>query len=576
MILYHAVTFFQVLWIIVYHETKLKGKKGVLVLAESLRMRLSDRVKISLENMFEVFFFPYEKITKVPTKSSVQRQSEYIKNKVEELYKDYISYDLCQFEEINVAGYHFYFTLILLNHGIKFNIIEEAVGMLSRPEVLYSIVKKLSRVQLNVALENELLYAENELIQKKYCSFQYQVESFCDEKAEDFDLMTTMLLNNDGLVDGLLDIFIGNNEKIQISNNSMLLLTQHFANLQIMSFEKQALIYQYFVDYFASDMKLVIKPHPDDVMYYSKLFPNAYIIKDKFPSELLPFIFSELPSGIGTISSTAIFSIEKMFKKVIKFTTEYEKEFVMINKYYSALRILSQLSRNKTIQTFGCNKEIVYNLVSYSELQEKEVEVEIVNNPDEINWQLPLLIERFDFSKMNSKYMREAGENIIFLTTESEDGYCSIFDYLTSDNIIPIVLEKRKDREDYFFSEEMNELLYYYSCKEENRIMEKKISFEKELHNTGITISKNKLSDDKIKIRSLEGILNSTEKRLKLYIENNNELLKKVEELESGVTLNNYIKKEQELNEILIKRDEEIEQLKREIDRLKLDLEQED
>ena len=44
-----------------------------------------------------------------------------------------------------------------------------------------------------------------------------------------------------------------------------------------------------FVDYFLPGKNLVIKPHPDDLMYYSQIFPDAQIIREKFPSEFIPF-----------------------------------------------------------------------------------------------------------------------------------------------------------------------------------------------------------------------------------------------------------------------------------------------
>ena len=86
----------------------------------------------------------------------------------------------------------------------------------------------------------------------------------------------------------------------------VLLLTQQFANLGQLTFSEQILIYQTLFDYFLENRKVLIKPHPDDILYYHRLFPEAEILREVFPAELLPMAFDRLPESICTISSTGI------------------------------------------------------------------------------------------------------------------------------------------------------------------------------------------------------------------------------------------------------------------------------
>ena len=110
-----------------------------------------------------------------------------------------------------------------------------------------------------------------------------------------------------------------NTTEFTVSINSCLLLTQHFANLNIISWSQQKEIYSIIIDYFTdNNTQLIIKTHPADVMDYENIFKKALIIRDSLPSELLPFLFKVLPNSIITVSSTAINLIGEFFKDVYK------------------------------------------------------------------------------------------------------------------------------------------------------------------------------------------------------------------------------------------------------------------
>ena len=70
-----------------------------------------------------------------------------------------------------------------------------------------------------------------------------------------------------------------------------ILLTQHFANLNMMSEEEQIRSYKLLRINVLQDVPLIIKKHPDDFLNYRKIFPDAECIKEIFPAELLPMCF---------------------------------------------------------------------------------------------------------------------------------------------------------------------------------------------------------------------------------------------------------------------------------------------
>lgn len=530
MVLYHVVTYYQLLWVFVYHMTQKRNSKGVIIMANSLETRLSKEILDKLHNYFEIRFFPYNLVKDHIDKDTNEELVSEVCVQVRNLYEKEFEYDLNQFDEINIAGYHFYFSLLLIEKNISFNVIEEAAGMLSRPEVLYSIVEQLNPYQLKIALESKLLYADNELIEKRFCRISSQVDNYENINLVDFDLMTH-LVNNLEIRDTVINVFIGNLSKYTNENESILLLTQHFANLKILSFENQALIYQYMVDYFLLDKQLIIKPHPDDVMFYSRLFPQAQIIREKFPSELLPFVFEKIPDTVSTISSTAVFSIEDVFKNKVSFSTYTEKEFENINRYYVAIRLLSVLNNLKNLQCVYCDEDLVKNFLSILDM---DVDVIYCNSFDEIDYTIPTLIGKcsgdyFSLEMIDSITKIEG----IFLL-DCNYNYEDCLNIIQAERVyIPIVIDKKRIKENYFFGNEEKEVFYFVSTIEENRKRVNDMRIEKRLEHTGLEICKSELSSDEIELMVTKGILKATEMRLRFVLEQNKELMLEIEKLKT-------------------------------------------
>ena len=58
---------------------------------------------------------------------------------------------------------------------------------------------------------------------------------------------------------------------------------------------------------------MIIKKHPDDSMNYSGIFPEAEVIKETFPSELLPYVFWKKPRTLYSVNSTGCENLENHF-----------------------------------------------------------------------------------------------------------------------------------------------------------------------------------------------------------------------------------------------------------------------
>ena len=343
--------------------------------------------------------------------------------------------------------------------------------------------------------------------------------------------------------------------------DAVLLLTQQFANLGQLSLEGQISIYRHLFDYYLRGRKVLIKPHPDDILYYDSLFPEAEIIRERFPSELLPLAFRELPGTVCTVSSTGINLIRREFSEEIVFHAEYERTYRYDALYDMALRLADDIGA-KEIRTLGVNQAQLQNLASCCRKQRGKLLIvewkgaaspgKKEGDPSEENAALPekkvlyLCGDRAEETAvrelMESVCIRreEKVQGILFL---NEEGRYPMYapgrkeEFL---RMLPIGVRKesRKEADAAVIwagmeeeREKWDHTMYFYSEKEEVRKMVSEFEAEEELRHEGAEITVGKLSDEQIRIRMLEGILAATERRLLEYIESEKELRRELEEL---------------------------------------------
>ena len=586
MILYHAITTYQLISVILYKNKYYKKEKSVLLLSESIVFKYPEYQKF-LRYFDDIILI---KITFRIYQSFKKDTKEYYENILKEN-----NLSISDFNEIFVGGAQMNFGIYLTENKISFHYLEEAPGALSRADHLKGIDFKLDPARGQVSLRNGLYTGENEVIKtviiNKYVQLpgfdvdkkiavhiesdinkedyehddviskdeeydENQINFFENEDSgqsdlvllkdyyEHFDPVEELFNISDEERTELLELFEVN-IKIDIPENSLLLLTLHFANLKMMTFEEQVLLYQLFADYFCEDYNLVFKPHPDDIMYYDILFPEAQIIKEVFPSEFLPFILKKEPEVFATIASTSIFSLKNIYnKKILEFTPDYEKDFIFTHRYYIALKFINQLCNNHTVYSLGTNNEILANFLSYGEFKNDGLNItylsdiyidendntNIENVFSQIKDNSVLIIDNIlknsnvDFLECVDNivdYMKYIDNQsvIIFLNSAQDFCFYDIFAKELWEHIIPIVVNKKAMRDDEFYSDTETEIIYLYTKNEEYKEMAKNIKIDKKLKYTGLEVAVNPYETaEQLKIKVLEGILAATEKRLLYYI----------------------------------------------------------
>ena len=351
--LYHCVTMYQVLEAIVHSERVHRGEYNVLLLADFSTKRYHDFRE--LEAFFdEVRLFPYRTIPNDP---------EIILEEVESAYHKSVPYEIAQFDHIYVAAAYYYFSLYLIANRVFFHIFEDGGGILSKPKVLYEIIRDVTPIMAEIAQTYGLLDGRNEYVRDVICNYSAQSFIADDPKWRDFDPALEITRLSPETIRRLLHFF--RLAPIRgIPENAVLVFTQQFANLYTMSLEDQIAIYQVSGDFFFPDQALIIKPHPDDTLDYGPIFPEAGVIRGRFPAELLPILLDRIPGTSFAVSSSSILNIRSIFRKNIICGYDFPHTFRVIDHYYFALRLISEMENLKKcpVHTFGvdvCMLEIL-------------------------------------------------------------------------------------------------------------------------------------------------------------------------------------------------------------------------
>lgn len=506
MILYHVISNYQLLCAIVHKLSIYPTKDSTILISQWICEKCRNWEKL---DRFFNNVIPINAMIAIGEKKFFSEKNVHY---IEALLKKF-DIDCSECEEIHIAGAHYCFGAFLTENHIPYIYWEDAAGLLSRP----SIMAKNEIAQpykQKYCIEHGLYSGHNDAVLKRICNINAQIEGFHDDLVEHFDVTAELEKLPADKRKEILAIF-ATTQSIDIPKNSVIFLTQHFANLQIMSFENQALIYQLVIDYFFKEKNIVFKPHPDDLMYYSLLFPDCQIIHESFPSEFLPFIFTNKPSTIATISSTGVFNLRKKFECFFSMDFKFQEHFYVIHRYYTCVWLAKKFGLSfSDIILIGTDEKLTENLFSSIEVAKME-DIGTFYIIDDIS-----SVEGITRSYI-VKLAAELPENgaIIFLNTKEDFCFHEAAQKGIWNYIVPLCISKKCVSKTEFFSDTESETLYFFSKSKRLSDMVEQFEFSKELNYTGLKVSLDKLTPQEKQIKVLEGVLAATEKRLLYYMQ---------------------------------------------------------
>lgn len=511
---FHVVSVYQLINILLYKKKFCRDKKNCIILRDILVPKIRNMGYLEKEFDRVVIYTDYWK----------QKEIESQERAIVEYFDALFEKEELELNDnsIIVGCAHNTFGMYLSIKKINFIFLEDAAGLLSRTYILDAINQKQYALKYELICKYGLINGKNPNITKYICDFIAQDDSFDIEiksKSIDFCVVKELGELSENERNEIIEVFVDVKE-IPLKKNSMIVLTQHFANLRSLSFEEQMLIYQIFVDYYTNGYRVVLKPHPDDLMFYPLLFPDLEIIREKFPAEFLPFMFQSKPSAVATISSTSSYSLRSCFDNVIEMGTVFEKDFLKTHKYYITMRLIEKVSDVSSIDLYGCN-EIIFRELAKS----WNINIEFNSCNEVTNNRNPIMImdEFSDNRKQIVKFIKSNINKLSFIFINSDMLY-SFYDYKDKEiwnYITPIVITKNKtrDEEDIDVASLDTEVIYIASKEERIIRMAKEMELHKNLKYSGIELSVNKLSKEQERIKILEGMLDATERRLVHYIE---------------------------------------------------------
>lgn len=513
MVLYHVITIYQLFNAIVHRQRYHSDENASIILPDFLKRTLNEEKCLELKklNLFdEVYFFPYCKVT---------RSNSTLKSQINEMVKNVLPNSLETYSEIYVWGTHFYFSLALIEKNINFFAAEEANGALSKSNILKDALKS-DLFQLEFAEKNGLLNYSNPLIKGVLCNYSSQNTSeIVTEKYIDFNVMIEME-RIDPKKQKQIIRFFESDFYFHEDDDIAIILTQHFMTFDILTYDEQVKIYKIFIDYFLQNKKILIKPHPSDVLPYKLEFPNCKVMSQIAPSELIPFLINKKMDTIATIYSTGISLVQEFFKNKIEFDMRYRELYTYTHKYYIALLAALTILKNKKIGCLGTYFPLLVNCLKHS-LNKKDILIEQVDINKEAELEV-VIVDDITISNYSRKELHSYIENnknkITFIFINSLKNYCfyNPEQKYGFQEIIPIsfVINDKKNMKIY----EKGEI---FCLPANGNVKEKMEAFkvERDLNMNNQILNCDVEKKDKLKIKILEAKLQATEKRLCYYVD---------------------------------------------------------
>lgn len=510
MILYHAITTYHLLECIV-HKINFHKHEDAEILVPRFLYNNYEGLK---ENFFfsNVNVFDWDNVGRNIDGYSGQDVIRCIDCEMKKFWcQDIIDNFQNYFNEINVCSAAYFFGYWLVEKKMTFQWFEEAAGRYSFPEVIMEQDKAVFPIRYELACLNSMYNGNNKYVTKKYVNLCAQDKNVDDPLLEDFNIIQYMKKMDLGEKE-LIKEFFNVPSNLFFKKNSVLLLTQHFTNLNLLTYNEHRECYQLTLDYFLMDKPICCKLHPSDIMPYEDFLQIDSIINEKFPSELLALDCVGNYDVIASINSTSVYSLSHMGDKILSFNDEYLKTYKQNHKYYFAYKCIKTLFDFEVI-FMGINVLQMQNMICFNvndgkRTIRKKGKLYIVGNPNEE--------EKEYIQADNSGVFVFVGDYLPTKLFMKDEHYKTI--------IKNINLYKEKD---YY-----SEFVYIIT---DNKSAERRINdmnYKKVLKNSGINIEVISNKDITYDIMFYQGIIDAMEKKLLEYEEENKLLKEKLCEYE--------------------------------------------
>lgn len=463
--------------------------------------------------------------------------------------------NLDKFDNYFLCGDHFPLGIYLNYLGKKYSYFEDGDGQQSVAEMTIEHAIKEKDPFLYPIVVELGLFGRNDNVINRYIDMRSQREGYEDDKAIDFcisDILRTKLSKKNK--SDLRIIFDFVQPKIT-AENSIIFLPQHNVNLGVFTCEQQLYQSSLLLDYFADGYKKYIKPHPSDIFTDYSAFDDVTILDGNYPVELLSLaVNGKFAKGI-TAWSTSINSLAASLESKVSFTSDIDKNYKLMHRYYAAARLIKEYAvkhrvSHVNILDIGTDNAMLAEFFENCDDLKFDCSFKLYNDAEEYN-SLPLtdslcvcVCDKSELidndSVMNIIKNSDRTEFTVFIDSSNDSIFINNAELENFEKISVIEINKKSIAELLCTDDkdEESERIYVYMSDTADRETIEAFSFTKKLALTKMLIEANNyktsISDEYVKViyrevKTLEGILSATERRVIAEAEKNTKLIEEHE-----------------------------------------------
>lgn len=233
---------------------------------------------------------------------------------------------------------------------------------------------------------------------------------------------------------------------------------------------------------------IILKPHPNDPIDYAKYFHDIFIIKSKYPSELILCQTNSINSVVS-INSTANNMFEGYAKSNIRLGIDPFYPLEIYNKLLVVFDFLKKYS-DYAIRFYGIIDGF-FQILTEKYFNKKSFWV----MPKDIRGKTVLVIDYLSWGQGTSigqlsDILKTADDEsiFVFLNRDNDSAFLNIEFNTVFNNFVPIVIQK-KFIDNTIYSNGNEEIFWVYSKNKEIREFAKVYNFELYLKRVGILLS---------------------------------------------------------------------------------------
>lgn len=426
-----------------------------------------------------------------------------------------------EYDDIYILADHFPLGFVLAYKNIPYHYIEEAVGVhccyeLWMQKLLEQNNKFLYLIGMKVGV-----YGRANCVIDCYVDLEKQDETYCNEKAIDFSVPRLLNKLERHKLEVILKVFECDNVfEVSTDKKNALILTEYLAGAKVCSWEEQRMVYGMFIDYFCENMRVFIKPHPNDHQgIYRVWFPAITELNKSAPSELVPCCIGNKIDKLISLCSTSFMSLQDNAVDIYSFRNKdlrAEKMFRSFNRYYVASKMIATIHDRCSIYGIGADSRQISFFLKTEGITGMDVfEYDRADLPNNDNRRI-IVIDDLNYSEQLTEFdvydmldKARADDVFVFIDSGKDVLFFEDDDNSWAEYIVPIRIDEIPLREDL---EEQKEWIFMLTKDREVRYTFLQTRIDRMLINTGIQVKAN-AEENSIRERVLEGMLYATEQK---------------------------------------------------------------